>query len=56
VEVWVISFFFAIGGATWIYTKMMRSTGNNTASVLVVAGMAGLFIFLVAWSALSMFM
>jgi hypothetical protein len=52
---WVIAFLFAIGGATWIYTKMMRTTGNNTSSVLVVAGMAAIFIFLVVWSALTMF-
>jgi hypothetical protein len=52
---WVIAFLFAIGGATWVYSKLMRSTGNNTSSVLVASGIAFLFLFLILWSVLSFF-
>lgn len=55
-EAWVIAFLFAIGGATWVYSKMMRTTGNNTGAVMVVAGLAFAFIFLIAWSALTLFL
>jgi len=54
-ESWMIAILFAVGGATWVYTKMMRTTGNNTSSVLVVSGLAFVFLFLVSWSALSFF-
>ena len=31
------------GFGAWVYSKMMRSTGNNTQNSLVVAVIAGVF-------------
>lgn len=31
-----------LGFAAWVYNKMRRSTGGNTQSALIVAGIAGL--------------
>ncbi len=42
----VIALLIALGAAAWIYSKMMRSTGGNTQSVLVVAGISGALIFM----------
>ena len=36
-----------MAAGTWIYTKMMRSTGNNTKNSLTVAGIGGLFAMIV---------
>ncbi len=52
----LIAFLVAIGGGTWIYTKMMKSSGGLTKNALIVAGIAGFLLFLVLWSALSLFM
>lgn len=31
----------SVGAGTWIYTKMIRSTGGNTQSALTVAAISG---------------
>ncbi len=36
------------GVAAWTYSKIMRSTGNNTQNALIVAGVAGVFAFVLA--------
>lgn len=52
----VISLLFAIGAATWIFTKMQRrGGGENAKQSVLAAGFAGLVIFLVLWSILSLF-
>jgi hypothetical protein len=43
----LISFLFAAGAATWIYTKFQRYSGNNTQQSLMASGISGLMIFLV---------
>jgi len=45
----VVALLLAIGASTWIYSKFMRTTGNNGRSSIVAAGVAGLFIFGLAW-------
>lgn len=42
---WIIALLFAIGASAWIYTKIMRTTGNNTKSSLITAGLSGLLLF-----------
>jgi hypothetical protein len=42
----VLAFLVAISAGTWIYTKLMRSTGSNTKNSLVGAAVAALLIFL----------
>jgi hypothetical protein len=42
----MIAFLAAVGGATWLYAKMQRSTGGNTTNSVVVAAGAGIVIFL----------
>lgn len=41
----VVALLFAVGAGTWVYTKAMRSTGGNTQSAAIVAGIAGIFAF-----------
>lgn len=49
----VIAFLAAIASTTWLYTKIMRSSGNNTGSSVTVAAIAGLLLFAVFWAALA---
>jgi hypothetical protein len=42
----MIGFLAALGAGTWIFVQMQRRSGNNTSNSLVVAGGAGLVIFL----------
>lgn len=50
---WIIALLLAVGAGTWIYSKLMRTTGNNNQSSLIGAGISGLLIFLVAILALG---
>ncbi len=43
---WIIAFLVAIAATTWLYSALMRRTGNNTKSSLVAAGIAGVLLFL----------
>lgn len=43
----IISFMFAIGSATWLYTKLQKYSGNNTKQSAIAAGAAFLAIFVV---------
>jgi len=51
--VW-ISLMFAAGAATWIYTKFMRSSGNNTKQSAIAAGISALAIFFVFLTVFNM--
>ena len=42
---WIIALLFAVVAGTWIYSKLMRTTGNNTQSSALGAGIAALLIF-----------
>jgi hypothetical protein len=37
-----------ISVATWVYSRTMNRTGNNTKSALIAGAMAGFFTFIVA--------
>jgi hypothetical protein len=51
---WIISLLFATGVATWIYTKLAKANGNaSPQSNLVIAGVAGLVIFIVFFTLLK---
>lgn len=41
----VVALMFAAGAGTWVYTKVLRSTGGNTQNALIVAGISGAFAF-----------
>jgi hypothetical protein len=43
---WIIALLVAVGGAGWIYSKLMRSTGNNKTSSLMAAAGIGVLLFL----------
>lgn len=43
----MVSVFLGAGVAVWVYTKIMRSTGGNTKSSIIVAGSAGLAGFVI---------
>lgn len=49
----IIALLLAVGAATWIYAKFMRTTGSNSRTSLVAAGVAGIFIFLLTWAITS---
>jgi hypothetical protein len=42
----LVAALFGVGFATWVYTKIMRTTGGNTQNSLVVAGIAAVFAFI----------
>ena len=42
----MIAFLAAVGFAGWVYAKMQRQTGGNTSNSVLVAGGAGLVLFL----------
>ncbi|MDB5183219.1 MAG: hypothetical protein JWO47_1003 [Candidatus Saccharibacteria bacterium] len=41
----VIAFLVALGAGAWIFSKVQRTTGNNTKSSLIVAGISVAVIF-----------
>lgn len=43
----VVAFMFAVGVGTWIYTKVMRTTGGNTQNSAIVAVISGIFAFVI---------
>jgi hypothetical protein len=43
----VVSFLFSIGASTWIYTKLQRSSGNNTKQSAIAAGICFALIFII---------
>jgi len=43
----VVALLFAIGAGTWVYTKVMRTTGGNTKNAAIVACISGAFAFVV---------
>ncbi len=42
----MIALLLALGGGTWVYTKIQRSTGGNTQTSLLMGGIAGFILFL----------
>lgn len=51
----LISFLFSIGAATWVYVKMMKNSGGLTKNAITVAAIAGILLFFLFWSVLSLF-
>jgi hypothetical protein len=49
----LVAFLFAVGFATWVYSKVQRSTGGNTQNSLVVSGIAAVFGFVILLIILS---
>ena len=49
----VIAFFAAAAAMAWIYSKMMRKTGQNMQSSIIVVVISGVLIFFVAYFALG---
>jgi hypothetical protein len=43
----LIGFIVAISSGTWVYTKIMRRTGNNTRSAATTAAIFGAIAFVV---------
>lgn len=50
----MIGFLAAIGFAAWVFSKMQRQTGGNTSNSLVVAGGAGLVLFLLVVTVMAL--
>ncbi|MFO0881986.1 MAG: hypothetical protein U0491_00850 [Candidatus Saccharimonadales bacterium] len=44
-----IALLLALGASAWIYSKLMRTTGNNTRSAVTAAVISGVLIFFVGW-------
>jgi len=51
---WLVSLFFTVGATTWLYTKLMRRSGNNTKQSVIVSAVAFAVIFLVSFSITSL--
>lgn len=43
----LIALLVALGSSTWIYTKMMKTSGGITKNALTVAAIGGFFIFII---------
>lgn len=50
---WLVAFFFAAGVSTWIYSKLMRKTGEDSATSLKVVAAIFIFSFIIFWFILS---
>lgn len=50
----LIAFLVALGATVWVYTKQMRRSGGLTRNSLIVAGVAGLFVFFLLLTVLSL--
>jgi hypothetical protein len=50
-----LGFLIGISTAAWVYSKMMRSTGNNTKNALIVAAIAGLFAMVLSTTLIGAF-
>lgn len=49
----LVALLFAAGAATWVYTKVMRSSGGNNQSSLTVAGISFVVGFIALWLILN---
>jgi hypothetical protein len=49
----LIGFMAAAGVMAWVYNKLMNSSGRNTKSSLIVAGVAGFSAFVLTMIALN---
>ncbi|HUD03214.1 MAG TPA: hypothetical protein VMR51_00220 [Patescibacteria group bacterium] len=49
----VIAFLVAISAGTWLYTKMLRRTGNNVKNSLLIAAISGGLLFVFLWMVLN---
>jgi len=50
----VVSLMFAAGASAWIYTKFMRYNGNDQKTAAIGTTIAGLIIFFIFFSILSL--
>ncbi len=46
----VIALMLGAGTSAWVYSQVMRRTGNNTKSSVIVAGVAFVMVFFMIWS------
>lgn len=53
---WLAALFFSVGASTWIYTKLQRTSGNNTRRSLIATAIAGVLIFVVFYFILNLFL
>lgn len=51
----LVSLMFTVGACTWIYTKLQRTSGNNTQRSLTAIAVAGVLIFVVFYLAFGTF-
>lgn len=45
----IIALLLALGGGTWAYTKIQRTTGGNTQTSLLMGAIAGVILFILAF-------
>lgn len=52
----MIALLLGAGIGAWVYSKVMRSSGNNTKSALTVGGVTALLVFLLVLILLGIFL
>lgn len=52
----IVALLVAISSATWIYTRLIRTSGGNTKNTLIVCAISGFLIFLVVFYLASRFL
>lgn len=50
---WMAALIFAVGAGAWLYNIMMKQTGNNTKTSLIIAGIAAIFLLVLFWTILD---
>jgi hypothetical protein len=45
----IIALLLALGGGTWAYTKIQRTTGGNTQTSLLMGAIAGVILFILTF-------
>jgi hypothetical protein len=45
----VIALLIALGGGTWAFTKIQRTTGGNTQTSVLMGAIAGVILFILAF-------
>jgi hypothetical protein len=50
---WMAALIFAVGASAWIYNIMMKQTGNNSKTSIILSGISFIFLLVLFWTILD---
>jgi len=50
---WMAALIFVVGASAWLYNIMMKQTGNNAKTSVIVSGIAFVFLLVLFWTILD---